>query len=189
MKKVSRGELMKAQRGAQTQYSVSGEEAMFGLEDDLFGDEADAAVNPLSQVFMPSIKRADYAVNPLSDYDAAVNPLSQVFMPGIKRSDYAVNPLSGDGDVFMPGIKRADYAVNPLSGDGDVYMKPLGEYDAAVNPLSGLGKMKRWHLAPGAFKGKKLGRRSHNLNASQIAQIRKGQARTSAMGDDAGSMF
>lgn len=170
MKKVSHRELRQAQRAAQTAYSITGfgQEAMFG--DDLFG-EPDAAVNPLSQVFMPGIKRSDYAVNPLSDYDAAVNP------------------LSGDGDVFMPGIKRADYAVNPLSGDGDVFMNPLSDYDAAVNPLSGHNGMKQWKLTPGTFKGKKLGRRSHNLDASQIARIRAGQARTSAMGDDAGSMF
>src|SRR3972149_3456579 len=49
----------------------------------------DAAMNPLSQVLLPGVKRSDYAVNPLSYTqwpDPAMNPLSHVTFNQMAKS-------------------------------------------------------------------------------------------------------
>src|SRR3990172_7311530 len=103
----------------------------------------DAAMNPLSQVLLPGVKRSDYAVNPLSYTqwpDPAMNPLSQVLLPGVKRSDYAVNPLSY--------TQWPDPAMNPLS-------------DMTFNQMA---KSQKRHGTPGWWaqnRGKKIGWRKH----------------------------
>ena len=44
-------------------------------------DWSDSAMNPLSQVLLPQVKRSDYAVNPLSDMDYRQMTAAQAVAP------------------------------------------------------------------------------------------------------------
>jgi hypothetical protein len=127
-------------------YASDNSSEMFGMgEDAVFG-----------QVMFPNIKRADYAVNPLSGF-------GQVLFPNIKRADYAVNPLSGFGTVRIPdtdslGTVRVPDSSDAFSGMGTVRIPDmdsfgfLGQEAPATNPPGATAGAKQfignWGLAP-----------------------------------------
>jgi hypothetical protein len=91
-------------------------EELFGLGTVRIPDQ-----DSMGQVMFPNIKRADYAVNPLSGFGVPGHDAIQRFSDDNSSEMFGLGEdVFGVGQVLFPNIKRADYAVNPLSGLGTV---------------------------------------------------------------------
>jgi hypothetical protein len=97
-------------------YASDNSSEMFGMgEDAVFG-----------QVLFPNIKRADYAINPLSGLGTVRIPDTDSL--GTVRVPDSSDAFNGLGQVLFPNIKRADYAINPLSGFGTVRIPDMDSF-------------------------------------------------------------